>query len=52
MESPEQADLVIPLPGGCQWWESWAKVPKSSMELQSPSTAKPCGISIPGWLGG
>lgn len=59
MESPVQAGLVSPPSGGCQWWESWAKVPKSSMELQSPSLAKPCGISIPQvgsaspkWLGG
>lgn len=47
MESPGQAGLVSPLSGGCQWWESWAKVPNSSTELQSPSMAKPCGISIP-----
>lgn len=52
MESPVQAGLVSPPSGGCQWWESWAKVPKSSVELQSPSLAKPCGISIPKWLGG
>lgn len=50
MESPGQAGLVSS--GGCQWWESWARVPKSSVELQSHPWPSRVGSASPKELGG
>lgn len=38
MESPGQLDLVNPVPGVREWWESWAEVPT----VRSSSKPLPC----------